>query len=147
LFSDITKLFQELMLSIRNDKAAIAAYYNSKRKSSQEYEAKIEIDLHDINPLLGLARVDLQLSPGTKIEGRFTNGLTSILQAYSTVYTISYGGKYFVGNDIEFTGSKIRDSANVLAMATVRSNNQFLSNSIKTNNLLLEGIWSRDHVD
>jgi hypothetical protein len=147
LFSDFTRLFQELMLSIRNDKNAIAAYYNSKRKSTQEYEANIEIDLHNINPLMALGGIDLQMSKGTKIEGRFTNGLTSILQAFTDVDTITYAGKNFLGNEIEFTGSKIRDSANVLAMATVRSNRQLLSKAITTHNLLLEGIWNRDHVD
>jgi hypothetical protein len=147
LFSDFTRLFQELMLSIRNDKNAIAAYYNSKRKSTQEYEANIEIDLHNINPLMALAGIDLQMSKGTKVEGRFTNGLTSILQAFTNVDTITYAGKSFLGNEIEFTGSKIRDSANVLAMATVRSNRQLLSKAFTTNNLLVEGIWNRDHVD
>lgn len=147
LFNDFNKLFQELMLSIRNDKAAIATYYASKRKSSQEYEANIQVNLHDINPLTNLAGIDLQMSRGTVIQGRFTNGLTSILQAFSTVDTITYEGKYFLGNDIEFTGSKIRDSANVLAMATVRSNKQIFTKALRTNNLLVEGIWNRDHVD
>ncbi|MEI9920286.1 MAG: translocation/assembly module TamB domain-containing protein [Bacteroidota bacterium] len=147
LFSDFTRLFQELMLSIRNDKNAIAAYYNSKRKSTQEYEANIEIDLHNINPLLTLAGIDLELGRGTKVEGRFTNGQTSILQAFTNIDTITYQGKNFITNEIEFTGSKIRDSANVLAMATIRSNRQVLSKALTTNNLLLEGIWNRDHVD
>ncbi len=147
LFNDLNKLFQELMLSIQNDKAAIAAYYNSKRKSSQEYEANIQINLHDINPLTSLAGLDLQVSRGTAIQGRFTNGLTSILQAFSTVDTIRYAGKDFLANELEFTGSKIRDSANVLAMATIRSDKQVLSKALRTNNLLVEGIWNRDHVD
>lgn len=147
LFQDLNKLFQELMLSIRNDKAAIASYYNSKRKSSQEYEANIVIDLHDINPLLNLAGLDLQLSHKTTVTGRFTNGLTSILQAFSTIDTIRYEGKEFLGNDMEFTGSKIRDSANVLAMATINSNRQTLSKALSTKNLLIEAIWNRDHVD
>ncbi|MEJ0029243.1 MAG: translocation/assembly module TamB domain-containing protein [Bacteroidota bacterium] len=147
LFSDFTRLFQELMLSIRNDKNAIAAYYNSKRKSTQEYQANIEIDLHDINPLMTLAGIDLKLNHGPKIEGRFTNGQTSILQAFTNIDTITYQGKTFIGNDIEFTGSKIRDSANVLAMATIQSKRQLLSKALTTNNLLLEGIWNRDHVD
>lgn len=147
LFNDLNKLFQELMLSIRNDKAAIAAYYASKRKSSQEYEASIEINLHNINPLTNLAGLDLQVSRGTSITGRFSNGLTSILQAFSNVDTIRYAGKDFLGNELEFTGSKIRDSANVLAMATVRSNRQILSRALNTKDLLVEGIWNRDHVD
>jgi TamB, inner membrane protein subunit of TAM complex len=147
LFNDFNKLFLELMLSIKNDKTAIASYYSTKRKSIQEYEALIEIDLHDINALTNLAGIDLQLSHGTKVSGRFTNGLTSILQAFSTIDTITYEGKEFYENELEFTGSKIRDSANVLAMATIHSNRQALSKALKTQNLLLEGIWNRDHVD
>ncbi len=147
LFNDLNKLFLELKLSIENDKAAIANYYDAKRKSSQEYEVQIDIDLHDINPLTTLAGIDLQLSHDTKVQGRFTNGLTSILQAFSTIDTVVYRGKYFYTNEFEFTGSKIRDSANVLAMATVRSNRQFLSRGLQTRDLLVEGIWNRDHVD
>ena len=147
LFNDLNKLLHELLLSIRNDKMAIASYYNSKRKSSQEYDVNIQIDLHNINPLTNLAGLDLQVSKGTKIEGRFTNGVTSILQAFSNIDTVTYEGKDFLANELEFTGSKIRDSANVLAMATVRSSRQILSRALHTNNLLVEGIWNRDHVN
>jgi hypothetical protein len=147
LFNDLNKLFLELKLSIENDKTAIANYYSAKRKSVQEYEVKIQIDLHDINPLTTLAGIDLQLSHDTKVEGRFTNGLTSILQAFSTIDTVVYKGKNFFANEIEFTGSKIRDSANVLAMVTVRSDRQYLSRALQTRNLLVEGIWNRDHVN
>ncbi|HZY83159.1 MAG TPA: translocation/assembly module TamB domain-containing protein, partial [Cyclobacteriaceae bacterium] len=147
LFNDLNKLFQELMLSIGNDKTAIANYYNSKRKSSQEYDVNIKIDLHDINPLTALAGIDLQLSQGTSIQGRFTNGLTSILQAFSTIDTVVYAGRNFYRNELEFTGSKIRDSANVLAMVTVNSQSQYLSKALQTKNLLVEGIWNRDHID
>lgn len=147
LFNDLNKLFLELMLSIENDKAAIASYYSTKRKSSQEYDVNIEVDLHNINPLMTLAGIDLKFSKGTKVQGRFTNGLTSILQAFSTIDTVVYGGKNFFMNEIEFTGSKIRDSANVLAMATIRSERQYLSRGLQTKNLLAEAIWNRDHID
>jgi hypothetical protein len=147
LFNDLNKLFLELKLSVENDKKAIAGYYNSKRKSSQEYDVNIEIDLHNINPLTSLTGIDLQFSKGTKVQGRFSNGLTSILQAFSTIDTVVYKGKHFFTNEIEFTGSKIRDSANVLAMVTVRSDRQYVSKALQTKNLLVEGIWNRDHVD
>lgn len=147
LFNDFNKLFYELMLSIENDKTAIASYYNNKRKSIQEYEANIEINLHDLNPLTNLAGIDLQFSHGTKITGRFTNGQTSILQAFSTIDTVTYQGKQFFENDFEFTGSKIRDSANVLAMTTIQSKRQMFSKALQTNSLLVEAIWNRDHID
>jgi hypothetical protein len=147
LFNDLNKLLHELRLSIENDKAAIANYYNSKRKSSQEYDVNIQVDLHDINPLTSLAGIDLQISHETSIEGRFTNGLTSILQAFSTIDTVVYGGKNFYRNELEFTGSKIRDSANVLAMVTVNSESQYPSKALQAKNLLIEGIWNKDHID
>lgn len=147
LFNDINKLYNELLLSIRNDKSAISEYYSTKRKSTQEYSASISLQIHDIQPLTKLAGLDLDISQGTKVEGRFANGLTSILQAYTVIDSIRYNDKLFIGNEIEFTGSKIRDSANVLAMMTMSSANQEITKALKTQNLLVEGIWNEDHID
>ncbi|MFZ6001042.1 MAG: hypothetical protein ACOYW3_11075, partial [Bacteroidota bacterium] len=147
LFNDINLLAHELLISIRNDQAALNAYYKNKKRSGQSYDAQFTFELHDINPLIELSGLDLQVSKGTLLNGRFSNGLTTIVHAYSHVDSLTYAGKLFEQNDFELTGSKIRDSANVLAMVTVQSAMQTLGKQMKTKNLNIEGLWNRDHVD
>lgn len=147
LFNDLTKLYTELLLSIRNNKAAITNYYATKRKSTQQYDANIQIDLHDVNDLIDLVGIDLQISRATHIQGRFSNSNTSILQAFGTIDTVTYAGKHFLQNELEVTGSKVRDTANVFALATIRSTRQDLSKALKTKDLSIEGTWNGDHVD
>lgn len=147
LFGDVTQLYNEFMLSIRNDQAMLSDYYSTKRRSTQAYDVGINMVLHDIAPLIALTGADLDISNGTTVEGRFSNGLTSILQLFTSIDTVTYQGKLLTSSELEFTGSKIRDSANVLAIVTVRSDQQRWSPAVETKNLLLEGIWNVDHVD
>ena len=147
LFKDINNLFHEFLLNLKNDKVELQKYYAGKSKSSQSYEATIIANLHNVNPLLHLVGLDFQLSRNTILEGKFINGFTSILHAYSFLDSITYQSKTFLAAEIEFTGSKIRDSTNVLAMLSILSEKQRYSKSFNTKNLLLEAIWSKDHID
>jgi hypothetical protein len=147
LFSDLGRFYNEFLLSIRNDKESIASYYSDKRRSGQAYDANFNMVIHDVRPLADLTRLDFSISEGTVVDGRFSNGLTTIFQLFSSIDTLVYRGKIFRGNEFEFTGSKIRDSANVLAMVTARSASQHFSSAFETKDLLLEGIWNMDHVD
>ncbi len=147
LFKDFERLFHELKLNVRNDKQALEAYYASKEKSIQEYEAKFKITLHDISPLLVLGGLDVNVSKGARIDGKFSNGFTSRLNAFTEIDTVEYQGKYFINNEIEFSGSKVRDSTNVLAILTVNSGNQIIAKNFSTKNLFAEGIWDQDHID
>jgi hypothetical protein len=147
LFADIAQFYQEFLLSVQNEKEEITKYYTTKRRSGQSYEARINMVVHDIRPLSDLTNADIHISDGTIVEGRFANGLTSIFQLFSSIDTLSFKDKVLVGNEFEFTGSKIRDSANVLSMVTLRSSQQHFTQAVETKDLLLEGIWNRDHVD
>lgn len=147
LFNDLAKLFKELRLNIQNDKQAIADYYQKKNKKTQEYHADFVVKLNNINPLITLADIDLGISQNTKISGKFTNGITSVLQAYSTIDSLQINKKIFLKNDIEFSGSKIRDSVNVLAALSINSNRQLITHSFITHNLFSELIWNRGHID
>lgn len=147
LFNDLTRLYNEFKLNVKNDKAAIASYYSQKTKSIQSYQANFEVKLNDINPLVTLAGIDASVSKDTKIVGQFNNGLTSFLSAYSTIDTVSIGSRIFVKNEIEFSGSKIRDSVSVLAVLSVTSQKQQLANAFSTKDLFSEIIWNKDHVN
>lgn len=147
LFNDFNKLFKEFFLTIKNDQAELDTYYLTKRKESQEYDANFNIILKDINPIIKVAGVNSQISKNTRIEGKFSNGYTSILNAYSTIDSITYAGKLFTQNTIEFNGSKVRDSTNILAMLNVSSEQQNLSKNFNTKNLFAEAIWNTDHIE
>ena len=147
LFDDLASLFHEFQLTIKNDRQAIADYYSKKNKSVQSYEATFKVKLNDINPLINLAGVNAGISKGTYIDGKFINGTASVLQAYCIVDTIKYNGKNFLGTELEFSGSKIRDSVNVLAALSINSKKQLLSNSFVTKNLFSELIWNKGHIN
>ena len=147
LFNDLNMFFKEFYLTIKNDRSELREYYLSKDRTNQEYDANFNIILRDINPLIKVAGINAQLSRNTRIEGKFTNGFTSIFNAYSTVDSIIYNDKLFIQNVIEFNGAKIRDSTNILAMFTIFSEAQKLSKNFNTRNLVADAIWNMDHID
>ncbi len=147
LFSDLRDIFHEFYLNIVNNKTEIQNYYARKRKANQDYEAKFLVTLHDINPLVKLAKMNAKIGLDTKIEGSFSNGLTSIFKAYSMIDTLQIADHLFFSNELEMNGSKIRDSTTALASVTFNSSEQKIARSLKTKNLLLEGIWNKDHID
>ena len=147
LFTDLSKLFKEFYLTIKNDRTELNTYYLTKTKESQEYDANFNLILKDINPIIKVVGINSQLSKNTRIEGKFSNGYTSILNAYSTIDSITYDGKIFTQNTIEFNGSKIRDSTNILAMLNINSAQQNLSENFNTKDLFVEAIWNTDHIE
>lgn len=147
LFSDIERLVREFKMNVRNNKEELAVYYATKDRPTREYDANFTIRLNDINPLIKLANMDLTLSANTVIEGKFSSGYTSAIQAFTAIDTVTYQGKSFYKNEIDFSGSKIRDSTTVLAMLTVTSAAQEVSRAFKTRDLFTEAIWDKDHID
>ncbi|MEY4930358.1 MAG: hypothetical protein RI909_1082, partial [Bacteroidota bacterium] len=85
LFNDLPRLFKEFQLNVRNDKRELAEYYARKKDDEQEYFAAFTIKLNNINPLLKLSQVKATVSLNTVIEGKFSNGVTSSLQAFSEI--------------------------------------------------------------
>ncbi len=147
MFTDIERLVHEFMLNIKNDPIAVKKYYSEKRKSEQAYRAVIEANIHDLNPLFQVLDIDLHTSPETKIEGVFSNSSTSNLHFFTRFDSLIYNGQEFAGNEVDFSGSKLRDSTQVLAQLTIASESQQLSKALKTKDLFLEGIWNKDHID
>ncbi len=146
-YGDISTLLYELSLNVKNDKQLIAEYYSNKNSAPKSYHANIRINLKNVKPIVNLLEVDLNLSPNTLIEGKFTSGYTTILQGYTNIKSISYQGTTFTKTDVEFTTSKIADSTSILSMAVVNSENQDFGSGAKTKNLLAEAIWNNSHID
>jgi hypothetical protein len=151
LLSDISKdmqtLVKEIMLNIRNDKGAIVSYYESKIGRPKSYQANFKIDIKDVSPIVQLFNVDFDISRNTILEGKFTSGYTSILQAYSTIDSIQYNKSLLINTDLEITASKIADSTSVLAMAFLNSERQDLTPKFQTKNIVAEAIWNKNHID
>ena len=147
LFNDLQRLVHEFQLNVRNNKEELNSYYTAKSKNSQEYQAKFSIYLKDINPVFTLAKLGISLSGETQIEGTFNNGFTSRLQAFTQLDTITYQGKKFINTEIEFSGSKLRDSMRVLAVLSVNSQRQEITKTFITKDLFSEAVWDEDHID
>jgi predicted nucleic acid-binding protein len=143
---DIQKLIREILLNIKNDKQAINDYYSTQTYKPKSYETFFTIHLKNVSPLVDLLAVDLLVSGNTRVEGKFSSGYTSILQAYSTIDSLAYNKALFIDTETEFTASKIADSTSVLAMAFVHSERQVLNKNLKTKNLVAEAIWNKNHI-
>jgi len=147
LFNDLEKLVHEFALNLKNDPVAIRQYYASKPKTDQAYKANITADLHDVNKVFQVLDLDLHTSKEIRVKGEFSNNITSNLHVLSGIDTLIYNGQTFTTNEIEFNGSKVRDSTQVLAQLTINSQRQQVNKNIITKNLFLEGIWNKDHID
>lgn len=144
---DIQKLLKEVMLNIRNDKDAIAEYYATQKYRPKPYQADFDIAFKNIQPIADLLETNIELAEMTVVEGKFTSGYTSILQAFTRLDTLSYNGMTFFNTDAEITASKIADSTSVLAVAFLSSERQVLSRKLRTKNLLAEAVWNQHHID
>jgi len=147
LYDDIKTLSKEISLNIRNNEAEIANYYRLKSYKPRSYQAIVNITLKNIKPLVSLLGIDFDLSSNTTINGNFTSGYTTIFQAYTSFDSLRYGGTLFLNSELDLTASKIADSTSVLAMASIISERQEVGAQLKTKNLLVEGIWNKNHID
>lgn len=147
LFNDLQRLTHEFQLNVRNNKEELNTYYATKTKNNQEYHAEFSINLKDINPVFTLTKLGISLSGETHIDGTFTNGFTSRLQAFTQIDTLTFQGKKIINTEIEFSGSKIRDSTRVLAVLSVNSKRQEINKTFITKDLFSEAVWNEDHID
>ncbi len=144
---DIEKLVREVLLNVRNDQQEIQQYYATENYRPKTYQANFNVNLKDIDPLSDLLQINLLLSNNTKVEGKFTSGYTTILQAFASMDSLGLNNTLFLKTEAEITASKIADSTSVLAMAFVNSQRQVITDKLSTKNLIVEGIWNKNHID
>ncbi len=149
LAEDVQRLYQEYMLNFRNNSEEIAAYYQQKKGPAtyNRYGLDYVLSLKNPNPILHLFEPQLFISDNTEIEGSFTGGYTSILSANTTIDTVQYKNDMYLNLEAELNTSKIADSTDVLAMAFLQSSDQYFNGITPTENLVLEAIWDRDHIE
>lgn len=146
VMEDVSDLYDEILLNIHNEKKAITDYYNNKTRHPGKYGLQFEVKLKDIKPITDLVDLDLMLSENTVVTGKFTSGYTTIFQAYARVDSLSYQNNLLARSEFELTTSKIADSTSVLSNLFISSGSQQF-NTLRTKNLVLEGIWNNSHVD
>lgn len=146
LFRDIRIVLNEFYLNIKNDKLAIADYYKSKSRHPEEYEASFNVNLKDIKPLTSLFRLDFKLGKNTHVEGKFSNGHTTIVHAHATIDSIQYQNIFLANTEIEINASKVSDSTQSLVMAHLSSSRQQIG-MLQTKNFTTEAIWNNSHID
>ena len=146
LTHDLQTVINEILLNIRNDERAITSYYKQKNYRPKSYQTSFRFSLKNMEPVIKLFDVDLLVSTNTLVEGKFTSGYTTILQAFSSIDSLAYNKALFVDTEVEITASKIADSTNVLAMAFVNSERQYLTKALNTQKLMAEAIWNKNQV-
>jgi hypothetical protein len=146
LSKDIQTMVTEILLNIRNDEKAIRNYYTQKSHKPKTYQAAFQLALKNLEPVSHLFNVDLLISPNTLVEGQFTSGYTTILQAFSRMDSLAYNKTLFVNTDVELTASKIADSTDVLAMLFVDSDRQYFTKEFGTRDLIAEAIWNKNKI-
>ncbi|MFN3404126.1 MAG: translocation/assembly module TamB domain-containing protein [Cytophagaceae bacterium] len=147
LTSDIIRLYEEYQISLRNNPGEIARYYSLKDKKYDNYHIDFTANLADINSILSIYFPGLYLSKGTKIDGDFTNGYTSIFNLNTTVDSIYFKENEIFKNQFQIAASKTSDSSKVLCMFFAKSKYQKLNGLPKSENLFTEGIWNGNEID
>jgi len=148
IYEDFKTLIKEYRLNLQNNKDSLEAYYTAKKVTeTNNYSLDYSLNLKDPNPIFELFAPDLFVNKGTKIEGNFTGGYTSILSMSTyELDTFKIKKDVFVNNEAQINISKISDSTNVLAMIYIGSERQKI-NGIDTKDLVFEGIWNKNHID
>ncbi len=159
LYTDISDLIKEYKLIFINDKEDLDRFYRERTQrieadslGEEKYKLAYDITFSDVNPLLNLFAPDVYVSPHTQLIGNFTSGYTSIFSLSSSIDTLVYKDYHFYRNTIDIATSKIADSANVLAMAYLYSEEQYQQNEygeqkIELQDLNFNLIWDEDHID
>ena len=145
---DIQTLVAEYRLNFESNAAATAAYYQRKRQRPlATYEVDFLVKLKRANPVIQLFMPELAVADGSRFDGSFRSGETSIFQFGGHLDSLRYGPVFTVDNNLDFTTSKLPYRPEVLAQASVTSAAQELPTLGSTNGFVLEGVWDQQKIN
>lgn len=145
---DVETLITEYRLNFESNAAATASYYSRKRQRVQPvYQVDLLMNLKKPNPVLALFVPDLQVANGSRIDGSFRNGATSIFQLGGHLDSLRYGPVQTVNDDFDFLTSKLPDKPDILAQVSVTSDRQVLPTVGRTEKFFVEGVWDQQHIN
>lgn len=145
---DVQTLIAEYRLNFESNAVATADYYRRKRQREQPvYQVDLLLNLKKPNPLLSLFVPDLQVADGSRIDGSFRNGETSIFQLGGHLDSLRYGPVRTVNDDFDFLTSKLPYKSDILAQASITSAQQVLPTLGRTEKFFVEGVWDQQRIN
>ena len=145
---DVQTLLAEYRLNFESNAVATADYYRRKRQRELPvYQLDLKANLKKPNPVLALFVPELQVANGSRIDGSFRNGETSIFQLGGHLDSLRYGPVQTVNNDFDFLTSKLPYKPDILAQASITSDRQVLPGLGKTEKFIVEGVWDQQRIN
>ncbi|MBF9142224.1 translocation/assembly module TamB domain-containing protein [Hymenobacter properus] len=145
---DVQTLLTEYRLNFESNATATADYYRRKRQRALPvYQIDLKANLKKPNPVLSLFVPELTVANGSRIDGSFRNGETSIFQLGGHLDSLRYGPVMTINNDFDFLTSKLPYKPDILAQASVTSDRQVLPGLGKTEKFIVEGVWDQQRIN
>jgi len=145
---DVQTLLTEYRLNFESNATATANYYRRKRQRELPvYQIALNLNLKKPNPVLKLFVPELRVADGSKIDGSFRSGETSIFQLGGHLDSLSYGPVHTVNDDFDFLTSKLPYKPDILAQASVTSDRQVLPTLGRTEKFIAEGVWDQQRIN
>ncbi|MCI1189084.1 translocation/assembly module TamB domain-containing protein [Hymenobacter sp. DH14] len=145
---DVETLITEYRLNFESNAAATAAYYRRKQQRTLPvYQVDLLLNLKKPNPVLQLFVPDLEVANGSRIDGSFRSGTTSIFQLGGHLDSLRYGPVRTVNDDFDFLTSKLPYQPDILAQASITSDRQVLPGLGRTEKFIVEGVWDQQHIN
>ena len=145
---DVQTLIAEYRLNFESNAAATAAYYRRKQQRTLPvYQVDLLLNLKKPNPVLQLFVPALEVANGSRIDGSFRSGATSIFQLGGHLDSLRYGPVGTVNNDFDFLTSKLPYQPDILAQASITSDRQVLPSLGRTEKFIVEGVWDQQRIN
>ena len=145
---DVQTLVAEYRLNFESNPVATADYYRRKRQRALPvYQVDLLLNLKKANPVLTLFVPELRVADGSRIDGSFRNGATSIFQLGGHLDSLRYGPVQTVNNNFDFLTSKLPYKPDILAQASITSDRQVLPGLGRTEKFIVEGVWDQQRIN
>ncbi|MGY3088753.1 hypothetical protein ACVWYF_001793 [Hymenobacter sp. UYAg731] len=145
---DVQTLIAEYRLNFESNAVATADYYRRKRQRTLPvYQVDLLLNLKKANPVLTLFVPDLRVADGSRIDGSFRNGATSIFQLGGHLDSLRYGPVQTVNDNFDFLTSKLPYKSDILAQASITSDRQVLPGLGRTEKFIVEGVWDQQRIN
>ena len=145
---DVQTLLAEYRLNFESNATATANYYLRKRQRVLPvYQIEFLVNLKRPNPVLALFVPELRVANGSRFDGSFRNGETSIFQMGGHLDSLRYGPVQTVNTDFDFLTSKLPYKPDILAQASITSEQQVLPGLGRTEKFFVEGVWDQQRIN
>ncbi len=148
-FSDLYGLINEYKFYFSKNEEERKAYYSGKSNSlaSRPYLITYELKTLNMEPLWLFFDPHVYVAEGAVASGVFRMGATAFMSVEAAVDSVAYGTNKFYDIRSNINTSKAALSDEVLASGYVESKRQKLNMVSATEQMKLEAVWDKDHID